>query len=66
MDDEYITRRVKPQAVVSMPLSLKRWIEDQARERRISQSDVVVEVLLEHKARIESGAESDAIEALAS
>jgi hypothetical protein len=53
MDDDKILRRVRPQAVVTMPLWLKRWLEVQAKEQEKSQSAIVVELLLAYKARLE-------------
>lgn len=54
MDEDKIVRRVRPQAVVTMPLWLKRWLERQAKEQEKSQSAIVVELLLAYKARLDA------------
>jgi hypothetical protein len=61
MNDELVTRRVKPQAVVMMPLSVKRWIEEQARERGTSQSQVMLDAILAEKERVEAEGEREAV-----
>lgn len=60
-DDELITRAVKPQAVVMMPRSLKRWLEERADRLRVSQSSIALEAIQQYRARVEADEREEAI-----
>lgn len=61
MDDERILRRVKPALVITTSMTIKRWVEEQAREQETTQSEIVNRVL----AREMNRAEADPAEDLA-
>lgn len=62
MDDGRIVRRVKPMLAISTTLTIKTWVEDEARRKGTSQADIVNtlikrEMLRSLAAEIEADAE---------
>lgn len=66
MDQERVTRSSIPTVCVTMPLSLKTWLDDEAERRGLSRSALVVALVVQERQRqgVEAeGVDSEAIPA---
>jgi hypothetical protein len=54
MDDERIVRKVKPTLVITTSMTIKRWVEEQARLRETTQAEIVNELLRDYMNRTQA------------
>lgn len=52
MDDEKISRRVKPHLVIATTVSLKRWVQEQARRQETTQAEIVNALIVRERERL--------------
>lgn len=64
MDGERITRRVKPLLAISTTVTIKRWVEEEARRRATSQAEVVNGLILHAMEKAEGAVLVDEREAV--
>lgn len=54
MDHERVTRSTIPTVSVTMPLSLKRWLDEEAERRGLNRSAFVAELIAAERDRCET------------
>lgn len=66
MDQERVTRTTLPQVTVGMPLSLLKWVDEQAREAGLSRSGWIVKIIERERVLAPESPDSEAQLAAAS